>query len=223
MMPKKAMKITIRTTGIDSTTRSIRNAKNRRVSTPWNSSGWAQGSKAWGRKLAEPSLRQAPLLELFKPLSDMTGPLAASQPSKWISPKPAARMDHRANQHHPSVRAGIVGRQRSTGAHSVSTAVWPERRGGGAALFLSPTLFRGLRRKIPQHPVGAGALDPDQAFHHRPLAVDPAVGGSPCDHGVFARHLVGEGRHREGILDAPQHVEIGHALLHHHHVGTLGD
>ena len=84
-------------------------------------------------------------------------------------------------------------------------------------------LLRRLRRKIGQDAVGAGALEAEQAFHHRPLAVDPAIAGGGRDHRVFAGHLVDEGRHREGVLHPPHDVEIGHAGLHHHHVGALGD
>ena len=35
--------------------------------------------------------------------------------------------------------------------------------------------LRRARREVCQHPVGAGALEGDQAFHHRLVAVDPAV------------------------------------------------
>jgi hypothetical protein len=34
--------------------------------------------------------------------------------------------------------------------------------------------FSAARREIRQHPVGAGALEGDEAFHHRFVAVDPA-------------------------------------------------
>ena len=56
--PNTAMKITARITGTDSTKRSIRNAKTRRVSTPRNSSGSIDGSNACGG--TPPSLRHAP-------------------------------------------------------------------------------------------------------------------------------------------------------------------
>ncbi|MNJ60960.1 hypothetical protein D3C77_567260 [compost metagenome] len=40
-------------------------------------------------------------------------------------------------------------------------------------------------------------------------------------HGVLAADLVGEGRHLEGLLHAPDDVQVRLAGLHHHHVGTL--
>ena len=40
-------------------------------------------------------------------------------------------------------------------------------------------------------------------------------------HRVFAADLIGVGRHAERLLDAPDHVQIGHAGLDHHHVGAL--
>src|SRR3979409_208626 len=58
--PNTAMNTQARITGIDSTTRSIRNANTRRVSTPRNSSGYSHGSKGGG-----------PLVEL---LVDMISP-----------------------------------------------------------------------------------------------------------------------------------------------------
>src|SRR5882672_5893199 len=90
-------------------------------------------------------------------------------------------------------------------------------------LALRLDLLRGLRRKIGQDAVGAGALEGEQALHHRAFAVDPAIGAGGCNHRVFAGHLVDEGRHRKGVLYPPHDVEIGHARLHHHHVRALGD
>src|SRR4051794_11749476 len=50
------MNMQARITGIDSTTRSIRNANTRRVSTPRNNSGYSQGSKGGRPLLVEPLL-----------------------------------------------------------------------------------------------------------------------------------------------------------------------
>src|SRR5665213_3909862 len=62
-------------------------------------------------------------------------------------------------------------------------------------------------------------MDPangDEAL--REVALDRGM-----QHRIFARDLIGEGRHAEALLHAPQHVEVGQAGLHHHQVGALGD
>src|SRR5215510_13929631 len=75
-----------------------------------------------------------------------------------------------------------------------------------SALLLAVLLefLRYARRKITEHAGGAGSLERDQAFHHRLLAVEPAVLCARHDHGIFARHLIREGRQAEGVLHAPQ-------------------
>src|SRR5277367_4451272 len=59
--------------------------------------------------------------------------------------------------------------------------------------------LRRLRREVGEDAVGAGALEGEQAFHDRAVAVDPAIAGGGCDHRVFAGHLIDEGRHRESV------------------------
>src|SRR5690606_13576435 len=54
-------------------------------------------------------------------------------------------------------------------------------------------LARRLEREVGQHPVGARALEREQAFHHHEVVVQPTVGGRALEHRVFARDLVGEG------------------------------
>ena len=66
-------------------------------------------------------------------------------------------------------------------------------------------------------------LKPSSASSIAALAVEPAVLGGGLDHRVLAADLIGEGRHAEGVLHPPDHVEIGHARLDHHHVGALGE
>ena len=51
----------------------------------------------------------------------------------------------------------------------------------------------------------------------------PAVVRGGLEHGVFARHLIGKGRHLKRVLDAAHHIQVGHAGLDHHHVGTFGN
>src|SRR6266436_7255294 len=45
------------------------------------------------------------------------------------------------------------------------------------ALPLRLQLFGCQRREVGEDAVGAGALERQKAFHHRPLAVNPAVAG----------------------------------------------
>ena len=40
-------------------------------------------------------------------------------------------------------------------------------------------------------------------------------------HGVLAAHLVGVHRHLELVLHPAHHVQVGHARLHHHHIGAF--
>ena len=61
-------------------------------------------------------------------------------------------------------------------------------------------LLGHARREIGQHAVGAGALERGQRLDHRLVAVDPAVLRRRHHHRVFARHLIGEGRHAEASL-----------------------
>src|SRR6478736_9265680 len=84
-------------------------------------------------------------------------------------------------------------------------------------------LFRGPGCEVGEDAVGAGALESQQTFHHRPLAVDPAIAGGGRYHRVFARYLVDECRHRKRVFDPPHDVEIGHPGLYHHHVRALCD
>src|SRR5579872_4075901 len=53
----------------------------------------------------------------------------------------------------------------------------------GASPRLEP--LRGLDREIGKHPIGAGALEAQKRFHHRPLAVEPATLGGGLDHRIF--------------------------------------
>src|SRR6266404_5947040 len=87
----------------------------------------------------------------------------------------------------------------------------------------SPRLeaFGGVDREIGQDAVGAGALEAEEALHHRPLAVEPAALGGGADHRIFAADLVDEGRHPEGVLHPAHDIEIGQARLDHDHVGAF--
>src|SRR6266404_8747052 len=58
------------------------------------------------------------------------------------------------------------------------------RRIEGVPSALRLQLFRRLRREVSEDAVGAGALERQQAFHHRPLAVDPAIAAGRRDHRV---------------------------------------
>src|SRR5882724_12591482 len=77
--------------------------------------------------------------------------------------------------------------QKKKGGHGASAPLptlrscsqW--RRKGCNKSPLHLQLLRRLRCEIGQDAVGAGALEPQEAFHHRPLAVDPAVGAGRCD------------------------------------------
>src|SRR5487761_1700625 len=80
----------------------------------------------------------------------------------------------------------------------------------------------GFARKVGEDAVRAGALEAEERFHDHAL-VEPAALDRAAQHRVLAAHLIGEGRQLEAFLHAPDHVEIGHARLHHHHVGALGD
>src|SRR5262245_17562182 len=68
-----------------------------------------------------------------------------------------------------------------------------------------PQLLGDARREIGEHTVGACALERDQTFRHRLLAVEPTVLRRRHDHRVLARHLIGEGRHAEVIFHAREH------------------
>ena len=46
--------------------------------------------------------------------------------------------------------------------------------------------------EVGQDGVGAGTLKRQQAFHHHPILVKPAMAGSRRDHRVFPRHLIGD-------------------------------
>ena len=84
-------------------------------------------------------------------------------------------------------------------------------------------LLRRLDREVGEDAVRARALEAVQAFHHRLVIVQPAILSGRLDHGVLAADLIGEGRHPERLLHPMQHIEIGHAGLHHQHVRALGD
>src|SRR5439155_6042672 len=83
--------------------------------------------------------------------------------------------------------------------------------------------FGHARGEIGKHAARAGALEGDQALDHRLLAVEPTVLRRCHDHRIFARYLIGEGRHGEGVFHAPQNVEVGHTGLDHDHIGPLGN
>src|SRR5271163_4913163 len=69
----------------------------------------------------------------------------------------------------------------------------------GAQASSDAQLLRGPWREICEHPVGASALESDEALHHRLVAVEPAVVGGRHDHRIFAAHLIGEGRRAEFV------------------------
>src|SRR6201996_9186999 len=77
--------------------------------------------------------------------------------------------------------------------------------------------LRNSRSKVAEHTVRPGALEGDQAFHHRLLAIQPAVAGGSHQHRIFTGHLVGESRPSEHVFDAPHNVEIGQPGLDHDH------
>ena len=43
----------------------------------------------------------------------------------------------------------------------------------------------------------------------------------PPEHRVFARHLVGEGRHAEAVFDTAADIKVGHAGFDHDHIRAL--
>src|SRR5262249_6536398 len=53
--------------------------------------------------------------------------------------------------------------------------------------------FGNPRSEIGEHAACTGALEGDQALHHRFLAVEPTVLRGCHDHRIFARYLIGEG------------------------------
>jgi len=83
--------------------------------------------------------------------------------------------------------------------------------------------LRGVDGEIGQHAIGSRPLEGQQALEHHSLLIQPAVAGRGHEHGVLARHLVGEGRHLEGVLDASHDVQVRHTRLDHDHVGTFVD
>ena len=73
--------------------------------------------------------------------------------------------------------------------------------------FLSAALLQAARhiaREIGENAVGAGPLEGEQAFRNGALRVKPAILDGRHDHRIFARHLIGEGRHVKGLLQSPR-------------------
>src|SRR5699024_273192 len=54
------------------------------------------------------------------------------------------------------------------------------------------------------------------------LFIQPAVVDGGLEHGVFARHVVGEGGHAELLFDAVNNVQIRQAGFDHDHVSAFG-
>lgn len=75
--------------------------------------------------------------------------------------------------------------------------------------------------EVGEDPGGTRPFERQQRFQDDAILHPAAIDGT-AQHGVLAAHLVGEGGHAERLVHAPDDVEIGHAGLHHDHVGALG-
>ena len=53
--------------------------------------------------------------------------------------------------------------------------------------------------------------------------VQPTVGRSAFEHGVFAGHLVSKGGNAKCIFDPAHHIQIRHAGFDHHHIRAFGN
>src|ERR1700732_1291636 len=103
-----------------------------------------------------------------------------------------------------------------------STSCIPLRDRSGATpshYILQP--LRHTRREIGEDRVGARALEGDEAFEHGFVAVDKTTVRRRHEHRIFARHLIGEGRHAEALLDPENNIEVRQAGFHHHDVGAF--
>mmetsp|Transcript_27969 Transcript_27969/g.82243 ORF Transcript_27969/g.82243 Transcript_27969/m.82243 type:complete len:324 (-) Transcript_27969:492-1463(-) len=65
-------------------------------------------------------------------------------------------------------------------------------------------------------------LEACESLQYNILLLQPSFFTRRLNHGVFAGHMVGRNREGSGVLQAADHVEVGHAGLHHEHVGALG-